>query len=289
MTDHWPILCPHCSEPLSVQRDEQRIRGLDCSSGHHFTAAKQGYVNLLVGKGSRSTPDGAEMVMARERVQSAGFFDLLTLRLAAVLADHAAHARMILDAGAGTGHYLHELLEQHPGLRGLALDLSPAGLKRAAKHERVLALAWDLWAPFPLADSSIDLVLDVFAPRNPQEYARVLSGGGTAVVVTPRPGHLAELAEAGLLGQQEDKRQSLLTQMRPVFGEPRAQQTVTTTLPAEDEEAADLVLMGPAGHHRSRSEVLSAVREQEVWSVTIDLDVTVWSRPGTLDAAPEPR
>lgn len=279
MNDDWPILCPHCSEPLTVRRDDRRIRGLDCPSHHHFTAAKQGYVNLLVGKGSSFTPDSAEMIMARERVQQSGLFDLLTMRLCGILQEHAPQAHTILDAGTGTGHYLHRLLEEHPALRGIALDLSPAGLKRAAKHEQVFALAWDLWKPLPLRSSSVDVVLTVFAPRNAEEYARVLADRGTAVVVTPRPGHLAELAETGLLTQQEDKHGSLLAQMRPDFGEPAAQHTVTTTLPVEDDESADLVLMGPAGHHRSREDILTAVQDQDIWSVTIDLDITVWTSP----------
>lgn len=279
MTDDWPILCPHCSEPLSVRRDGMRTRGLDCPSSHHFTAAKQGYVNLLVGKGSSFTPDSAEMIMARERVQESGLFDLLTMRMLGILHERAPRTHTILDAGAGTGHYLHSLLEEDPDVRGIALDLSPAGLKRAARHDRVFALAWDLWRPLPLQSGSIDVVLNVFAPRNVEEYARVLADHGTAVVVTPRPGHLAELAETGLLTQQDDKHESLLAQMHPHFGEPEARYAVTTTLPVEDEESADLVLMGPAGHHRSREDVLTAIQGQGIWSVTIDLDITVWTSP----------
>ncbi|GGE72337.1 methyltransferase domain-containing protein [Nesterenkonia cremea] len=279
MNDLWPLSCPHCSASLSLITEDDRLHGLDCSSGHHFTAAKQGYVNLLVGRGSSSTPDTPEMIMARERVQQAGLFDLVTRKLTALRDEHAPEASTLLDAGTGTGHYLHEMLSEHPELRGIGLDLSSAGLKRAAKHERTLALAWDLWTPLPLKDHSVDVVLNVFAPRNPEEYARVLRTCGAVVVVTPRSGHLAELAEVGLLNQQEDKHESLLAQMRPVFGEPTVRTEVTCTLPVEDEEAADLVMMGPAGHHRGRRDVLTAVEEQEIWSVTVDVDMTVWSAP----------
>lgn len=278
MSYDWPVTCPHCAAPLSAHRRHTRVIGLDCPSGHHFTAAKQGYVNLLVGRGTPFTPDTSEMIMARERVLSTGLFDHLGIRLGEVLQKHHPAPRLILDAGAGTGYHLGTLLATMPETRGLALDLSPAGLRRAAKLPRTLALGWDLWRPLPLRDSCLDVVLTVFAPRNPHEYARVLSPGGIAIVVTPRPRHLAELADAGLITQQEDKHEHLLTQMAPHLGPPAVHQTVTSTVPIEDDHAADLVLMGPAGHHRQRTEVLPAVEQQELWSVTTDLDVTVWRR-----------
>lgn len=278
VNDEWPVLCPHCSDPLSVRRQQTRLRGLDCSSGHHFTAAKQGYVNLLVGKGTAFTPDTAEMIMARERVQDAGLFDPLSTTLSEVLEEHRPDPTLILDAGAGTGHHLGKLLETAPGARGLAIDLSPAGLRRAAKLPRTLALAWDLWRPLPLAEACSDVLLTVFAPRNPEEYARVLCPGGLAVVVTPRPGHLKELAEAGLLNQQKDKHDHLLAQFAPHFGAPLDVTSVTSTLSCGAQTATDLVAMGPAGHHRSVAEIRAEVETCAAQTVTADLDVTVWRR-----------
>ena len=279
MDEHWPLRCTVCAAPMEIRRGVTAGRpvGLVCSSGHHFDAAKQGYVNLLVGKGSQSTPDTAAMIMARERVQEADVFTSLT-EMIAELADPAlpASGGIVLDCGCGTGHHLHHLLDHHRHSRGLAVDLSPAGLRRAARHPRTVALAWDLWRPLPVASGSVDLLLDIFAPRNPAEYARVLRAGGSAVIVTPRSGHLAELAGVGLLGMRSDKFRDLQHRMAGHLGEPKRVLTCTDTVEIETRTAADLVMMGPAGHHRRDAEVMGHVNAARISTVTLDLDVTLW-------------
>ncbi|GAB3189306.1 putative RNA methyltransferase [Nesterenkonia suensis] len=295
--DSWPLLCPLHAEAQAPRvaatsaapalailrrRADGSVKGLACPSGHRFDAARQGYVNLLVGRGSAATPDSAAMIMARERVQDAGLFSELTevlVRLAdRWLAPGAGSADLLLDCGSGTGYHLRSLLDQRSSARGVALDLSPAGLRRAARDPRTLALAWDLWRPLPLADGTVDLLLDIFAPRNVEEYARVLSPGAAALVVTPRPRHLHELAGHGLLSMQSDKLPDLRAQMRRCFSEPVAHQVVTSRVPVSPESACDLVMMGPAGHHRQAAEVAARIAASQVAEVTIDLDVTVWRR-----------
>ncbi|WP_050806625.1 methyltransferase domain-containing protein [Nesterenkonia sp. F] len=295
--DPWPVRCPHCGRALRVDRrppDQHvgndagqhagqhagrptTIRALSCDGGHRFDAARQGYVNLLVGRGSSATPDDTAMIMARERVQDAGILRSVTEALTAIAARTTA-PRQVLDCGAGTGHHLHALLEALPAASGIALDLSPAGLKRAAKHPRTLALAWDLWRPLPVADASIDLLVDVFAPRSPAEYARVLSPGGRAVVVTPRPGHLHELAAHGLLGMREGKHRELLARMGEALGDPEEHRRIGETIDLDAEQAADLIMMGPAGHHRHRDQVLHDVGREGTRRATVDVDVTTWRR-----------
>lgn len=280
----WPVLCPHCSALLTLEYEAHRLRAAVCPNGHRFDAARQGYVNLLAGRRVKFLPDTAPMIMARERVQNSGVFDALSQALHTVLSadaqcpDHAA-APLILDCGAGTGHYLHQLLENHPEAHGIALDLSPAGLKRAARHPRTLALTWDLWQPLPLPDGAADLVLNVFAPRNPPEYARVLRPEGLVAVALPRPDHLLQLRSAGLLGQQQEKRKHLTEQMQPQFGAPIAHHRLSSQLRLSAELAADLVLMGPAGHHRDPAEVHASAAALQAEQITVDLDLLLWRKP----------
>ncbi|GAA1143966.1 methyltransferase domain-containing protein [Nesterenkonia lutea] len=275
-----------CADGAAAARSLTSFRGLACAEGHRFDAARQGYVNLLSGRGTRFIADSAPMIMARERVQEAGIFAPLSAhlrgpvldRLPAPLAVDPDQSPLILDCGAGTGHYLHQLLDAAPTARGIAVDLSTPGLKRAARHRRTLALTWDLWQPLPLRDHSADLLLDVFAPRNVNEYARVLRPGGLAAVVTPRPGHLTELREAGLLGMRSEKLNQLLDQIAPALGSPESIDRITSDVTVNPELAADLVFMGPAGHHRRREELCEEAQRRGVSQVTVDLDVSLWRR-----------
>lgn len=286
MTFSWPVLCPHCSALLGLEHDEHRLRAAVCPAGHRFDAARQGYVNLLAGRRVKFRPDTAPMILARERVQQAGVFAQLSQALSTVLIEELqselrSSAPLILDCGAGTGHYLHRLLQDHPQAHGIAVDLSPAGLKRAAKHPRALALTWDLWQPLPFPDAAADLVLNIFAPRNPPEYARALRPQGLVAVALPRPDHLLQLRAAGLLGQHQEKRAQLAQQMQPQFGEPVAHRRLSSQLPLSTDLAADLVLMGPAGHHLDPVEVRSRAAALPTGQVTVDLDLLLWRKPAS--------
>lgn len=73
-----------------------------------------------------------------------------------------------------------------------------------------------MWQGLPVQDAAADVILDVFAPRSGQEFARVLRPGGVLVVVTPAPGHLAELVTAlGMVGVDPAKPQRLAAGLRP--------------------------------------------------------------------------
>ncbi|MDR8019202.1 methyltransferase domain-containing protein [Nesterenkonia aerolata] len=277
------VLCANCRAPVTAAYSDGRLNGLQCPEGHRFDAAKQGYVNMLVGRGSKHVPDTAEMVLARERAQASGVFaaliDALQDTTDAQLDTLSSPA--LLDCGAGTGHYLAPLLRQHHTACAVALDLSPAALKRAAKLPRTLALAWDLWRELPVASGVIDLLLNIFAPRNPSEFRRVLRPGGMAVIVTPGADHLRELAEVGLLNMQEDKHDALIAAMRPHLGSPSALRGIRECSAVPVDTAVDLVMMGPAGHHRRREDVASSILSHsdgaEV-AVTVNLQITVFSR-----------
>lgn len=248
------LRCPVCQEPFGPSTAPGA--GLRCASSHCFDRARQGYFNLLTGKGAGSADDAA-MVEARARVQEAGHFAPLAEALAALAAAHAPGARRVLDAGAGTGYYLAGVLDALPEASGLALDLSKYAARRAARaHPRMAAVVGDA-TRLPLADASVDLALNVFAPRKGTELRRVLAPGGALVVVTPAPDHLQALREAlGMIRVDPEKDRRLAEELAPHFsrGEPLPLRWALSLAP---DEAAALAGMGPSAHHlapRSGSE-----------------------------------
>ncbi|WP_334173362.1 methyltransferase domain-containing protein [Sinomonas sp.] len=252
------LRCPVCAG--GWRTSDGVGRSLVCSAGHRFDAARQGYINFLTGRGTRFRPDTAEMVAARERFLAAGHY----AAVAAAVADAAAPALTddgrigaALDAGAGTGYYLAALLSRAPGARAVALDLSRHALGRAAKLAGTTAVVWDLWRPLPLPDGAVDAVLDVFAPRNFPEFARALRQDGVACVVTPQADHLAALRDVLPMldvppGKADDVERSAGAHFDRV-----EVRSVRFGLELDPEAAADLALMGPAGHHVTRADLLS--------------------------------
>lgn len=251
------LACPHCAGTLLAED-----RRWSCPSGHSFDVAKQGYLNLAIGV-EPANADTAAMLDARARVQASGLFRFLEQGLDAAVPRKGDPA--VLEVGAGTGHYLAELVEGRPSARGVALDVSRAAAKRAARaHHRIASVVADVWHGIPAPDASFDVVLCIFAPRNAGEFARVLSPGGRVIVATPTPNHLAELrVRHGLLGIEEDKHDRLLErfsgQLRHI-GSRTLHQDADLTASLVD----DLIGMGPNAFHRPAPATLSEQVRLEV-------------------------
>ncbi|WP_091279328.1 putative RNA methyltransferase [Micromonospora haikouensis] len=157
---------------------------------------------------------------------------------------------LVVDAGAGTGRHLATVLAALPDAVGLALDVSKPALRRAARaHPRAAAALADTWRRLPLADGSVAVLLDVFAPRNGAEFRRVLHPAGVLLVVTPAEDHLAELVDAlGLLKVDPDKADRVAGSLADHFDQ-AAESVLRARLELTAPEVATLVGMGPSARH----------------------------------------
>ncbi len=242
---HHLLICPVCGLALL-----HAGRTLACASGHRFDAARQGYFNLLTGRGSPFEGDTTEMVDAREEFLGSGHYAPLRRAVVAAACRHVAAPAVALDAGAGTGYYLAGLADGIPDLFPVALDISKVALRRAARRlPGGISIVWDVWRPLPLADDSVDVLVNVFAPRNTGEFVRVLAPRGCVVVVTPRPGHLAGLEAVGpLLSVPDHKADDVLAAFDGELVEAaREELDYVMSLPADLARSA--LVMGPAARH----------------------------------------
>jgi 23S rRNA (guanine745-N1)-methyltransferase len=279
------VRCPVCDGPVAVGDDQ-----VTCGRGHSFNIARQGYVSLTSGKGGPGTGDSAAMVLARDRFLGGGHYrpvadalsalaaQCLSTRGLAARADRGGHG-LVLDLAGGTGYYLAQVLDALDGRLGACVDLSAPALRRAARaHPRAAALGADAWQRLPLADGSAALVLSVFGPRNPGEIRRVLAPGGTLIVATPGPEHLAELRRSlGLIGIDERK-SARLAQAYGGYASTAAT-LVRYELRLGRDELTDLVAMGPSARHIAADDLAARVAALPA-PVTVTVDVEVRSYRG---------
>ncbi|MGI8457028.1 MAG: putative RNA methyltransferase [Propionibacteriaceae bacterium] len=238
------LACPHCGGALTAHGPT-----LVCPDGHAFDVARQGYVNLLP-RAAPASADTAAMVSARERFLDTGGYDPVLTALDQAIGDGS----VLVDAGAGPGWYLQRLLAGRAGVRGLALDISVPAVRRAARrHPRLGAAVADTWRQLPVRDAVADVMLSVFAPRNPAEFARVLRPGGRLVVVAAQPDHLARLRDRfGLLAVEPDKQQRLESGLAAAF---EVVEVIRVAFPLTLDPAMvrDLIGMGPNAFHPTRT------------------------------------
>ncbi|MEU9120231.1 putative RNA methyltransferase [Streptomyces sp. NPDC048506] len=249
------LCCPTCGTHR-LHPDRSALR---CPTGHTFDVARHGYASLLTGNRATSGDDAA-MVRARDRFLSTGMYAPIRQVVARLAADSAPEQATVVDVGCGTGYYLAGVLDQLPGARGLGLDTSVRALRSAARvHERAAAAAWDVFRPFPLAGGVADVVLDVFAPRNPAEFHRVLRSTGRLIVVRPTGRHLAELRGQlpAMVTIDPAKEQRLHRALDPFF-EATVTARVEYPTPLAKLEALDLVAMTPSARHVSRADLNDA-------------------------------
>ncbi len=216
------------------------------------------------------------MARARERFLASGKYGRIRLAVAHLAAGGGAGRHTVVDVGCGTGYYLSGVLDHLPGARGLGLDSSVRALRATARaHERALAASWDVFRPLPVADGAADVVLDVFAPRNPSEFHRVLDPSGRLVVVRPTVRHLHELRSLvpGMVAVDPAKERRLHDALVPHFVA-ECTEPVEHHMSLTRSEALDLVGMTPSARHLDGDDVAHVSLDLE--SVTVSVLATAY-------------
>ncbi|ANJ27060.1 putative RNA methyltransferase [Agromyces aureus] len=280
--------CPNCFSVLSPTGDLV----IGCANGHRFDVARQGTVTLLPPRAPRTVGDDHAMLTARAALLDSALYvpiadaivELAELNLAPLAADDTGPR--LVDFGCGTGYYAARVEERVRASAVLLADRSPVAVRLATRGiSGATGVVLDIWRPLPLRDASADLALNVFAPRNPEEYARVIKPGGILVVVVPRENHLAELrCDGSVLTVPADK-ERLVTETLGAAGFGLADRRhVEYSEPVSSEQRAHLVAMGPSAHHAGEPALtdaggLEGATAAPVGSpVTISVDVLAFRR-----------
>lgn len=258
--------CPLCHAPLTRSGNSYC-----CPQRHQFDMAKEGYVNLLPvqHKRSRDPGDSAEMMQARRAFLDAGHYQPLRDAICAKLGGiKPAH---LLDIGCGEGYYTHAFAEIAGHTWGLdvAKNAIRAGAKRYANVDFCVASSQRL----PFEANSMDVVVRIYAPCNPEELARVVKPGGWVITVTPGPRHLVELK--GLI-YDEVQLHAPHSETLPGFTL-QTHDALTYPMQLSGTEAVTLLQMTPFAW-RAKPDVWETLKGQEHFDCQTDFAIHVWQR-----------
>lgn len=191
------FVCPVCGENLILTDSTYR-----CKNAHAFDCAKSGYVNLLQSQKSSKKRHGDDKLMVRSRVEflEKGYYQPLLdgiLEQCAALPGKMVH---MVDVGCGEGWYtdgvFRFLRERGTVVRAEGIDISKDALMALCKRNAYIAAAVASVNRLPIESDSTDLILNLFAPHDAPEFARILKKGGVWLHAVPLEKHLFDLKAA---------------------------------------------------------------------------------------------
>ncbi|SOB75297.1 23S rRNA m(1)G-745 methyltransferase [Marinobacter sp. LV10R510-11A] len=263
--------------PLDGSALQKKGHNWQCDAGHSFDIARQGYVHLLPvqNKRSKDPGDNKEMVAARQRFLSTGYYQPIAEALCHAVFPEGFSEPSIscLDAGCGEGYYMRYLADSAPQKTTLALiglDISKSAVLSAAKQYKKSAWVVGSNANLPVLPETLDRILCLFGFPVYAEFARVLRPGGEVVQMDAGPNHLKELREIIYPELKEPKK----AQGTAPDGFTNLGASVVCYNLALPDKAAikDLLAMTP---HLYRANAEGLARAAELESLNVTVEVTI--------------
>ncbi|MEX1086976.1 MAG: methyltransferase domain-containing protein, partial [Candidatus Paceibacterota bacterium] len=270
--------CPVDDVPMEYEGTAVR-----CVNGHSFDISREGYVNLMPRRKKlhETIGDNKEMLAAREHFLEAGHYDTLVREINRLIKNNLTKPRRdtcALEVGSGTGYYLRKVMQKlsQPDICYFGSDISKEATQFSAKQNPdATFLVADTHEKIPIKSNSVQLLLDIFSPRNKAEFQRLLADNGFLLIVIPGETHLKEIIpELGLIGYEEEKSaqikndyQNVLTLLKNTALE------YPITLTAES--LRDLVKMGP-NHWRFSADMNKKIQQIAPVEVTASFEIFLY-------------
>ncbi len=189
------LRCPLCGAAMQTKGNSLLCLG---QRTHCYDVASSGYVNFCSPDKSGGG-DSKQAVRARSEFLNLGYYENVARALAEECERCLPQGGVLIDAGCGEGYYASFLADK--GFSVFGTDLSKfavdAASKRLARGESdnfffATASVFEM----PVADSSADVITNVFAPCAEKEFSRVLKKDGILAIAFAGERHLWGLKNA---------------------------------------------------------------------------------------------
>lgn len=226
------LRCPVCGTAFS-----QSGASLVCTKGHTFDPSRKGYVHFA----PNAAPSHYDRTLfeARRRILEAGFYDAV---IEAIRNAMPKDAEVVLDAGCGDGTFTKRL----QGKTTIGIDLSKDAILLASRGGGPILWAVGDLTRLPVADASVDVILNLFSPAHYAEFRRVLKPGGRLLKLVPQEGYLREIRAlmGDRLRRESYSNEAVVMHLSERFRiEGRIR--ITQTHPLTPEQARDFLAMTP--------------------------------------------
>lgn len=192
------LRCPVCrADVRAVSNGKSASILCNGAKTHCYDFSSSGYVNFCPPQKSGSG-DSKEAVRARSLFLDTGMYEPVARAIADIVYEMCGENSFAVDAGCGEGYYSAAIADR--GISVYGADISKFAVDAAAKRlgKREADNAFFSTASvfeLPLADSSADAVVNIFAPCAETEFSRILRNGGILLTAWAGERHLMGLKE----------------------------------------------------------------------------------------------
>jgi 23S rRNA (guanine745-N1)-methyltransferase len=273
------MTCPVCFDPLTAGAKVSK-----CPRNHTFDRAREGYLNLLLAdqKGSNDPGDDRGSVAARRDFLTSGHYDFLSAAINQAILYGDSSPETVADIGCGEGYFLSRLSPMVPMSGRYGLDISKSAMRLASRTFRECQWAVaNIARRLHLADDSCDVLLSNMAPRNADEFGRILKPDGRLIVVIPGSEHLIQLTDhlMALPSDQTGKADAVTEAMAHAF-RLTSSEMIQHTFDANQATVQRLVTMTPL-RWKSQKLAMDSLMELKNLRITASFQLLQFAREGS--------
>ena len=187
------VVCPVCFCDLNRENGSYK-----CENNHCFDISKFGTLNLNMSNSSskKRHGDDSAMVRARKAFLDNDYYGDLLKDICKKAQAHKKNCDVLVDIGCGEGYYTSGVAECVSASEVVGIDISRDAVryfkKRLPDAFGCIASAYKL----PIKSESADIIMNMFAPIETNECARVLKEKGILIRTYVMREHLIELKRA---------------------------------------------------------------------------------------------
>lgn len=262
------FVCPICQSRLFVKEPF-----FACESAHTFSVPRKGAPVLMRTQLKKSRIYDSELFSARRQVIMGGHYAPVYAKICEFIEKYCASPAVALDIGCGEGSHTKLIQDAlGKGIKFLGFDISHDGISLASDYISPKAFYFVADATrVPLADKSVDIIIDFLSPYQALEARRILKDDGIFIKITPNAAYLHELREALQIGAYTGADDVRKTAEEHFCLIDLARVTCVANLNKGEREA--VIKMSPLTKERATSAL-----EDEITKVTIDLTVTLYKK-----------